>query len=52
LAREIEKYTVKPNIMDRLEHVSWSTESSTLNMSVDEQVKEVRDLIDILISDR
>jgi len=29
LAREIKKYPVKPNIMDRLEHVSEYTESST-----------------------
>ena len=52
LGREIKKYPVKPNITDRLEHVSGYTESSTLNMSVDEKVKEVRDLIDILISNR
>jgi hypothetical protein len=50
LSREIKKYPVKPDIMNRLEHISNYPETSTLNISLYEKIKEVSDLIDILTS--
>ena len=53
LTREIKKYPVKPDVIDRLKQVSsYSGSSSALNISLDEKVKEVKDLIEILISSR
>ena len=52
LSREIRKYPVKPDIFYRLEHVSCYSESSTLNISSDEKINEINDLIDILISSK
>ena len=50
LAKEIQKYPVKPDIMDRLEKVS--NYPRLTDVSSDEQVKEIEILIEILISSR
>jgi hypothetical protein len=50
LSREIKKYPVKPDIVDRLDQVSRFPESPTSNTSSDQKIKEIADLIDILIS--
>jgi hypothetical protein len=49
LLRDIKKYPVKPELITRLEHVSSYSKVSTLNVSLDEKIKEVSILIDILI---
>ncbi|GKS67926.1 hypothetical protein YTPLAS73_14730 [Nitrosarchaeum sp.] len=48
LSREIKKYPVKPNVIDRLEHITNYPKSS-LNITLDEKIKEISNLIDILI---
>ena len=50
LVKEIQKYPVKPDIMDRLEKVS--NYPRLTDVSSDEQVKEIEILIEILISSR
>jgi len=50
LSREIKKYPVKPDIVDRLDQVSRFPESPTSNTSSDQKIKEIADLINILIS--
>ena len=49
LSKEIKKYPVKPDVIDRLEKVS-NYSNSSLDVVLDEKIKEVSDLIDILIS--
>ena len=50
LGREILKYSVKPNIIDKLKDISNYSESSSLSKSSEEQIKEINDLVDILTS--
>jgi len=49
LSRDIKKYPVRPELVTRLEHMSSYLEVSTSNESLDEKVKEVSIIIDILI---
>ena len=52
LSREIRKYPVKPDILNRLEQISCYPESLTLNISSDEKIKEINNLMNILISSK
>jgi len=49
LSRDIKKYPVRPELVTRLEHMSSYSEVSTSNESLDEKIKEVSIIIDILI---
>lgn len=47
LSKEIKKYPVKPDVITRLEKVSNYSKSS---LDSDKKIKEISDLIDVLIS--
>lgn len=49
LIREIKKYPVKPFIFDRLENVARYNQS-TSNLSIKEKIREIDNLVDLLIS--
>ncbi|MDH3489041.1 MAG: hypothetical protein OEL56_01180 [Nitrosopumilus sp.] len=49
LSRDIKKYPVKPELVTRLKHMSSYSEMSTSNKSLDEEIKEISIIIDILI---
>ncbi|MGI9568040.1 MAG: hypothetical protein ACR2LL_13665, partial [Nitrosopumilus sp.] len=49
LTKEIKKYPVKPDIFDRLDRVSRYSDNSLFVNSNEDKVKEVDELINILI---
>ena len=50
LKREISKYPVKHDIADRLESVANYSELPAFDVSIDEQINEIKTLIEILTS--
>ena len=52
LTKEIKKYPVKPNISSRLENVSCYSNNFSITESTEDKVKEIDDLVDILISSK
>ena len=52
LAKEIKKYPVKPDVVNRLETVSDYSDTFSSAESIEEKIQEIDELIDILISSR
>ena len=52
LTKEIKKYHVKPDVIDRLEQVSFYSKTFSSTDSNTEKIKEIDELINILISNR
>lgn len=52
LTREIKKYPVKPDIVDRLEAISDYSNTSSSTKSTEEKIKEINKLVIILTSNR
>ncbi len=51
LAKEIKKYSVKPNILDKLTEVSnFSDIESSSKMTSEERIKKINQLVEILTS--
>ena len=50
LKREISKYPVKQDLIGRLESVTNYYDASTVDLTLDEQITEITNLVDILTS--
>ena len=48
LTKEIAKYPIKPNIIDKLKKVSNYSESTSSNRTSEEKIKEINELVEIL----
>ena len=52
LVRDTKKYPIKPNIADRLKTISDYCHNPSLVKPIDKNIKEINELIEILISIR